>query len=352
MKTNKGKLLVLALSATAFLSLAGSITGTVAWYQYSTRATAGIMGSSKSVTENLQISTDGEHWGSDLKSDAILAAARKKANNQDAASAITPITSGNMDKDGTLKLYDAPQYQYGAGSYDNNWHTANIKNYLQFDLYFQFIKKVDGKTNYIQRDVKLTDLSITSLGTAKDAGTDVLAKAMRVHFSSKSATNAGINSLASKDGDTTTTEGKLDLNNDGNLDTSDKYEWEKENEIINYGTGSQTAYSADDKTGTALLAATDNKGDLTGGKTIATTLTKKELDKTETDTSKVTVTIWFEGWQKLTDKENVTAMWTYDLIKDTTFRIGMQFGCDRDTDYTNPVVDEKKSDEPNSAANQ
>lgn len=347
MKTNKGKLLVLALSATAFLSLAGSITGTVAWYQYSTRATAGIMGSSKSVTENLQISTDGKKWGSDLKSDAILAAARKKANNQDAASAITPITSGNMDKDGTLKLYDAPQYQYG-GSYDN-WHTANIKNYLQFDLYFRFIKKVDGKTNYIQRDVKLTDLSITSLGTAKDAGKDILAKAMRVHFSSK-ATNADINSLASKDGETTATVGNLDLNNDGDLDTSNKYEWEKENEIINYGTGSQTAYSADDKTGTALLAATDNKGDLTGGKTIATTLTKEEHG--ENDTSKVTVTIWFEGWQKLTDNEKETAMWTDDLIKDTTFRIGMQFGCDRDTDYTNPVVDEKKSDEQNSAANQ
>ncbi len=350
MKTNKGKLLVLALSATAFLSLAGSITGTVAWYQYSTRATAGIMGSSKSVTENLQISTDGVNWGSDLKSSDILAAARTKANNQEAASAITPITSGNMDKDGTLMLYDAPQYQYG-GSYDN-WHTANIKNYLQFDLYFRFIKKVDGKTNYIQRDVKLTDLSITSLGTAEDAGTDVLAKAMRIHFSSKSATNAGINSLASKEGETTATVGNLDLNNDGNLDTPNKYEWEKENQKIDYGTGSQTAYSAEDKTGNALLAATDNKGDLTGGKTIATTLTKGQLGKTETDTSKVTVTIWFEGWQKLTNNGSETAMWTDDLIKDTTFRIGMQFGCDRDTDYTNPVVDEKKSDEQNSAANQ
>lgn len=339
MKTNKGKLMVLALTATAFLSLAGSITGTVAWYQYSTRATAGIIGSSKSVTENLQISTDGKIWKSDLKSEDIYAAAKAKANNQNAASSITPLTSGNMEKDGTLKLYDAPQYQYGANSYDG-WHDASIKNYLQFDLYFRFTKKVNGTLSYIPREVKLTDLSINSLlNNDATENTDVLANAMRVHFSSTSGTY-----LASKKGEQIDTNGELDLNGDGQPDKSNRYEWETGNKI-SYGYGSQAAYKSTYEEATGennLLAKVDEKGDISNGKTIAKTLSKETVDSSETDTSKVTVTVWFEGWQKLEqtkkgkddqETKELTAMWKEDLIKDTTFRIGMQFGCDRDTNY-------------------
>lgn len=337
MKTNKGKLMVLALTATAFLSLAGSITGTVAWYQYSTRATAGIIGSSKSVTENLQIKTDGSDWKSDLTSDDIYAAAKAKANDQNAASSITPLTSGNITKDGSLeKLYDAPQYQYGAGSYDS-WHDASIKNYLQFDLYFRFTKKVNGTLSYIPREVKLTDLSITSLGPNAESGTDVLAKAMRVHFSSDSGY-----SLASNEGKTIDTNGQLDLNGDNKIDSSNKYQWETGENYITYGKGTQESYSASDISGNTLLANVDNKGDLKGGKTIVSTINQELTETNAASSPKVTVTIWFEGWQKLeqakkseTDQEakELTAMWKDDLIKDTTFRIGMQFGCDRDTNY-------------------
>ena len=336
MKTNKGKLLVLALSAASFLALAGSVTGTVAWYQYSTRATAGILGSSKSVTENLQISTDQQNWKSDLTSEDIFKAAIQKANNANAASSITPLTSGNFnDKDnGLTNLYDAPQYQYGVGSYEG-WNTAKIENYLQFDLYFRFVKKVDGKDNYVARDVKLADLNMTSVNTTSSVSDgDKLASAMRVHFASTTA-----NALASKNGGTTDTNGALDLNGDGNNDTAKRYEWEDDGKALDYGIGSQNSYSAEATGVNNLVAKVEKNGDLTGGKVLT-----KTSNTTEAETSKITVTVWLEGWQKISFKakdsnqsETTSASWGEDIFKDITFRIGMQFGCERDTDYTNPT---------------
>ena len=54
MKFNK-KLVVATLSTALGLGIVGSITGTVAWYQYSTRATTSIIGSSGGKTGVLQI---------------------------------------------------------------------------------------------------------------------------------------------------------------------------------------------------------------------------------------------------------------------------------------------------------
>ena len=311
MKINKNKFLLLALSSTAFLSLVGSITGTVAWYQYSTRATAGIIGSSKAVTQNLQISTDGTNWKSDLSSADIYEAAKVKTGDENVGSEVSPLTSGNITKDAKLeKLYDNPVYQ-NFGDY-STWKNANTSynKYLTFDLYFQFTKKVNTETTYSEKDVKLIDLTI--LGYKEDGTTvdEDLSKAMRVHFD-----NDGDKAyaLASKNGGKTSTSGTLDLNGDGKNDSTARYEWETGTDGI-YGEGTQTAYTSED-----LLATTDSDGNLSSGVTLAKT--------TSTGASnKLTVTIWLEGWEQV----NSSATWDKDTFSKGIFKVGMQFACDAD----------------------
>lgn len=329
MKTNKAKLSVLMLAMVSVMSLAGSVTGTLAWYQYSTRATAGFIGHSKSVTKNLQISTDMKTWKSDLTSTELFAAAQKKAGSEETpdktvGTAFSPITSGAMEKDAELvKLYDEPQYQYE--SYDT-WHEASKTKYITFDLYFRYLQKVDGVENFESRDVTLTDLTIEGVG---DKGTD-LTSTIRVHFSSNTA-----KALVSDSGKDTLTGGMLDLNGDGHFDTKNRYEWETDNDKLTYGdTGSQKAYSNKVVTG-GLLSEVSNTGDLTGGIPLCTTKATTENETTKTTFEKLTVTIWLEGWQKIGEDTEASegvngrnaAMWNDDLFKNGTFHVGMQFGC-------------------------
>lgn len=330
MKTNKAKLSVLLLSVVSVLSLAGSVTGTLAWYQYSTRATAGFIGQSKSVTKNLQISTDMKNWKSDLTSEDLFTAAQIKAGSKETpdttvGTAFSPITSGAMERNvDWTKLYDEPQYQYD--SYDK-WHEASKTKYITFDLYFRYLQKVDGKEENVDRNVYLTDLTIEGVG---DNGTN-LTSTIRVHFSSNTA-----KALVSESGKKTKTGGNLDLNGDGKFDTMKRYEWETDDGVLTYGDdGSQKAYS--NKVEGGLLSGVNTTGDLSGGIALCTTkaTTTTENETTKTTFEKLTVTIWLEGWQKIgtdtaaSDGVNAknAAMWDDDLFKKGTFHVGMQFGC-------------------------
>lgn len=346
MKTNKAKLSVLMLAMVSVMSLAGSVTGTLAWYQYSTRATAGFIGSSKSVTKNLQISTDKTTWKSDLTSDELYAAAQKKAGREGkpdttVGTAFSPITSGAMEKDAALgKLYDEPQYQYE--SYDK-WHEASKTKYITFDLYFRYVQKVNGKEELVSRDVTLTDLTIEGIG---DNGTD-LSSTIRVHFSSEKT-----NALASKLGKDTLTGGKLDLNGDGKFDTKNRYEWETDKGDLIYGDNGEngenniqkayksTVEKSNEGTVTGLLSEVDTTGDLKGGIALCTTQASTETETgtttlTPAEPQKLTVTIWLEGWQKIGEDTKASegvnpknaAMWADDLFKKGIFHVGMQFGC-------------------------
>lgn len=341
MKTNKAKLSVLMLAIVSVMSLAGSVTGTLAWYQYSTRATAGFIGQSKSVTKNLQISTDKTTWKSDLTSKELFTAAQIKAGSEEnpdktVGTAFSPITSGAMEKNATLgELYDEPQYQYADYK---TWHKASKTKYITFDLYFRYVQKVNGKEEFVSRDVTLTDLTIEGEG---NKGTD-LSSTIRVHFSSEKT-----NALASKLGKETLTGGNLDLNGDGNFDTEKRYEWEDDNDPLIYGdNGIQKAYKStveksNEGTVTGLLSEVNNKGDINGGIALCTTQASTATETgtttlTPAEPQKLTVTIWLEGWQKIgTDtiaSEGVNAknaaMWEDDFFKKGTFHVGMQFGCD------------------------
>ena len=58
----KNRIIVPALSLLVGITLAGSISGTIAWYQYSTRANAAYLGMSGGTTGNLQLRLDGGEW--------------------------------------------------------------------------------------------------------------------------------------------------------------------------------------------------------------------------------------------------------------------------------------------------
>ena len=67
MKINK-KVMVTTLALAMGAALAGSISGSVAWYQYSTRASAQLTGTSVGTSRNLQIALKpGENEAADYE---------------------------------------------------------------------------------------------------------------------------------------------------------------------------------------------------------------------------------------------------------------------------------------------
>lgn len=90
-----------SISSVAGMSLVGSIFGTVAWYQYSTRATASIMGSDAAVSENLQITlgngTTDANWKADLTRNDIYNYMKDTAGT-DMAFAVKPCTNVGAEK--------------------------------------------------------------------------------------------------------------------------------------------------------------------------------------------------------------------------------------------------------------
>ena len=311
MKTHKIIISTLALAMGA--ALAGSVSGTVAWFQYSTRAQAAYIGASAHCSELLQVSIDdGANWKTELTSSDVntaITAANKK---------IIPITSGAQAKDAALgeTFYANPIYQISAGSYSaDTWQVADAINYVQFTLKFRVTDVKENLTTKLAKDVFLTNLTIQDVTSGVD-----LSDAVRVHFA---ATN---NMLFAKNATSTDVCGALDLNSDGDYDMSEGYEWDDRTELV-YGTADakQTSYAANDTT----VVATDTNGTLSNGKKLGSTASDADLS--------VTVTIWLEGWQKLakspagnkdyTSAENPgpSAVWDSTNYVGKQFRVGMRF---------------------------
>ena len=240
MKLNKNKIIVSALALVIGTSLAGSVTGTLAWYQYSTRANVSFIGQSSGISGNLQMrfaseSNDNTAWRTRITWQEM--AAELVANNHNYAKNIVPMTYGQMSRDEALpvKGYVQPKYLEPTMA---NWYEADEQNYAQFELQLRYNER-DGKEEgqqgqekdekNIERKVYLSKLLIQQdafNGTKSD-----LSNAIRVHVSSSykemdrtDAQNPVLgqaqfkNKLISKNGGATLTEGKLDLDGDGKND--------------------------------------------------------------------------------------------------------------------------------------
>ncbi|MBQ6730323.1 MAG: hypothetical protein IJR08_00185 [Bacilli bacterium] len=280
MKMNKKKILVSTLALAMGAGLAGSVSGTMAWFQYSTRAQAAYIGSVAHCSEALEISCDGgTSWATDLNSTVMNTS---KVGGTD----MEPITAGAIDADDALptKFYKNPIYQFIN---EANWGEADSTNYVQFNLKFR-VKDVNSPVGYLSgHHLYLTDLTIANENGATD-----LYKAVRVHFAVGTSYKlfARNNDLDNANIETSTS-GNLDLNNNGRFDKGPGYEWDDRGADLVYGTvGTQTALNANksgvlanDANPRSIVANSGDLGEITGGESGLA----------------VKVTIWLEGWTKL-----------------------------------------------------
>ncbi len=350
------KVVISSLTLLSAFTLAGSISGTVAWYQYSTRATVAYTGTSAHCSKLLQISgDDGTTWGSELN-DADLPAAT-----------FAPITTGAQDKNAPLEkkhktmtifdehgnptgTQDVSSYFYaqpdrGQGLYEN-WLLASDSSYAQFDILIK-VKDVDGQANEtnLQNDVFLTDLTIQDANTENDMD---LAKAVRVHISSEYDDNGATvnkNFLFATDNEQTEVGGFLDIDEDGKYDQVG-YEWDRHTCL--YGAGTfipatydsegnkltddsykdapyQYSYKANDPT----IIAQEIDNELIGGTPIGKTSANNG------EYLKVTVTIWLEGWSELlkgAQGQQDSSIWDEDTYVSQKFNVGLTFGVNLHND--------------------
>ena len=311
------KLVVTALSLLIGASVAGSITSTVAWFQYVTRAQVAYTGTTSHCSKLLRISADeGATWGNDINLNSLSTTQVK----------FSPITTGAQKKDEALPttFYGQPNYRQGA--YEN-WFTASTDSYAKFTILVK-VNDVDGASTPTQlaNDVYLTDVTIQDATTG---GAADLSNALRVHVATSNnkyflfAKNSSVTNPAGEV--STSVGGYLDINNDNKYDTKG-YEWDTS--LIVYGEEGavQTAYSTKD---TSIIATESDNGAISGGTSIGSTLTSGYLT--------VTVTIWLEGWALLTtgidhnsstntiNKTN-TSIWDSTTYVNKKFNVGLTFG--------------------------
>ena len=176
--------LALAMGA----ALAGSISGSVAWYQYSTRATASLKGVSAGTSRNLQIANSDDaiddktdaSWGWDIN-----------LGEKD----FYPVTT-KLDSDNAPEIFRS----HAVRQY-SNFNEAEETEYLKQDFYFQ---SIDGEGEREAVDVYLETLNVNYSGDEK------LDEALRIAI-----VGGEDNLVLSKLGGDTKTQGQLDLNGDG-----------------------------------------------------------------------------------------------------------------------------------------
>lgn len=337
------------LSSLTFLvgaSLIGSVTGTIAWYQYSISAQVAFEGTSAHCSKLLQISIDdgdtdlsNNVWGSDFGTGDLPNLP------------FSPITTGEINKDDPLSMktiYEddgitpkATSLFYAApsllqGEYEN-WLLAGEDSYAQFTLLVK-VKDINKTESNLVNDVYLTDLTIQD---ASNSNVD-LSNAIRVHFSAESPDSSSKSFLFAKDVDETEVGGFLDMDGNQELDYSG-YEWETHPCLYGGGTvipittidpttGEEkvTGYDVDPlmqysykSSDSSVIASETREGDIVGGTPLGRTSANVN------EYLKITVTIWLEGWSPLLQGINQTShnsVWDNKEYLEKSFNVGMTFG--------------------------
>lgn len=314
MKINK-KLIVASLSTALGLGIVGSVTGTVAWYQYSTKAITSIVGANASQSGLLRISTDDNNYKKDLYTTDILGAAENAESNNFSGN-FEPVTFGGVAKDGAMPsdAYLNPRLGHQPL---NEWKAAKGKNYeyLQYDLYLKAEKYDETANDYIPvagLPIYLSNMEIINGTVGKD-----IADAVFVHI----AVDGGDNFLISRTGADVNTYGELDLDNDSHNDPYFGYQPDiadpaHYNDPVAYGTDGtkNTSYSVIAGANSIISPRGDD------GRIDPATATK--LCDTIDGGIKLTVTIWLEGWA-------MAQLWNPTQTANAQFKIGMTFDVGR-----------------------
>ena len=354
MKTNTLKKATIASMAIAMgAAIAGSISGTVAWYQYSTRSTVAYQGASAHCSENLQVrlAKDGqtaeEGWQQDLTSDKIkaflTADGASRAGQGDNYNVLRPVTSGDLAADkAAVKFYKSPIYQYK--NYTDWDEASKSQDFIELPLEFR-VQDVDGNTTRALlsgKGIYITDLTIEA---ADVTGKRDIKEAVRVSFQTEYPTSEDPRSVAGRtyayNASSTNVYGTLDLNQDHSPDKPLHYDWETGTpEDLVYGDEGKTAVSIATHNGSNAKIVSDGS---TGHETeIADDSNPRDIKGSPLGTTandeaklfKVTVRIYLEGWQALksTDAGSASALWDDTQFVGAKFNVGMRFSTEAHKD--------------------
>ncbi len=308
MKFNK-KLVVATLSTALGLGIVGSITGTVAWYQYSTRATTSIIGSSGGKTGVLQIKMAGAE-DSTYTRDLYTATLTSGRSN----TVLYPCTFGGIDNNVALPSTAKRNPVAGKGNPENWEDATSAVDYIQYSVTLR-AQQYNPSTEQVEPlqniNIYLSDIMLEDAETT--AGDLTTALRMHIH------TNDGATDKYFLIGSTATTldtYGHLDIDGDGIADKVGGYETDpNHNDTVMYGVESSQQ---------KCMGISDIEGLTTAiGKTNAS------------GTLDVTVTLWLEGWAQLnpysSPNTDVKAMWNNNTIG-KTIHAGLTFDVDTQFD--------------------
>ena len=383
MKINKIKFIVATLITCSTAALLGSVTNTIAWYQYSTRVSAVYLGASAGAKGNLRIRIKGtDTWLNDLTHVDVA----NYLSEQHIGQKITPITSGPMNADDAIKTNDNGEmvfYQNPDGGipaervgYDNlTWKAADNSMYASIPLELRFESEKDD-TTFLEKDVYISDLIIQGDWRNNQKNKEDLSSSVRVQLSSYQSNDqsqghsaTAINRLISKDGGTVLTEGYLDLDGDGDLDeylagpSGANYGFGDETQVVHhytaYGEGTQTSYcnksiiqngsyktlqgeTVNEKIYPTVVETVENTNILVEESFEYTkegeqTPTSKCIGKTVAFDDmaneaylNVILTIWIEGWEPLpsptsSDPDAKSPIWNPSDYIGSMFNVGITF---------------------------
>lgn len=312
MKINKAKLLVGTLAIAAVAATVGSISGTVAWFQYSTRASVSYQGATAHCSESLEVrirngTTTQYPWKTELASSDVSAYLSNATDHATApgiarknTTSLTPVTSGvlaanafpaaSTDYNAAPQLKRHPIYQHFLYS---EWTAATAEDYVLIPLQVR-VRDIDGTANKELKDKKIyiSDVHLDGAinnGTKTDI-TSALRMSVRAYPSATTSGAASFFQTYSTTGSDVNVFGQLDLNNDGVMDGDDTYSWDT-NTPKNYGADSGVAKS----TANTNVANDSDAYTIVNSTPTALIGTTAEADKV----INVDVLVYLEGWTKL-----------------------------------------------------
>ena len=224
-KSTFNKISISALSIVTTASIAGAITGTVAWFQYSTRAQAAFTGTTVHCSENLRISIDGNNWKTELNSSETQ---QYLLNNGREDTALRPVTTGEHKKNEKINGFKRnPIYQYNEME---NWIEADESDYVTFPLRLKVVD-VNGKQGeyLLAKKIYLSDLTIVTSSNNPAIKYDIT-DALRVHYDI-----GDFHATIANQEYNVNTYGPLDLDGDTKLDMSEGYDFTDGRSILQYG---------------------------------------------------------------------------------------------------------------------
>ena len=296
MKISNKKIIVSTLALAMGAALAGSISGSVAWYQYSTRAAAQILGASAGTSRNLQIKKDGGEYGQFVSFDS---------KNFRPVSAVANTAGTGVDH-----FVEHPVYQYPSlpTVTDNEVLVGTVTTvaYAEYTLYFKCEDGINGAAPaQIAKEVYLSKLEIVNRGT------NSVVPAIRI------AIDAANDFLVSETAGTTSTSGNLDIGGAAGTDT-DAYDCkDTSGTAVTYTSGAASYTTVAPSSAVADVTNAYSFGNKTN-RLMTTT-------KTAGDSDAVVVKVWLEGWAEL----GGSSLWD-KKYQAQDFEIQMQFACEAD----------------------